>query len=379
MLINTFYPLPPGGAERQAELLSAYLSRKNIEVTVITRHVSPSPRYETRDGYHIVRVPQFGPGKIKTLTFTIGAILAIISKRGSFDVLHAHLVHSPAFAAIIAGKLIGKKTIVMFGSSGLGSHLSESKTSPRTFVRMTVLKRWADRFIVLAEAMQNELLLDGYAPERIIQMFNGVDTDRYAPYDDKQKARAFLGKQTGTLLMFTGRLVSIKNLPCLLRAFKKAVVQCKDLHLALVGDGEERDSLIALTNELGLQPYVTFVGFVSNVRDYLQSADLFILPSFAEGNSNSLLEAMSCGLACVATRVGAAAEVLDNGKCGVLVEPDNEDQLADSIIRLVTDSIEYKRLGTLARQRILDNYSIDAIGQKYLALYNQVLNGEDIL
>ncbi len=379
MLINTFYPLPPGGAERQAELLSAYLSRKNIEVTVITRHVSPSPRYETRDGYHIVRVPQFGPGKIKTLTFTIGAILAIISKRRSFDVLHAHLVHSPAFAAIIAGKLIGKKTIVMFGSSGLGSHLSESKTSPRTFVRMTVLKRWADRFIVLAEAMQNELLLDGYVREHIIHMFNGVDTDHYAPQDGKQKARANFGKQTGTLLVFTGRLVSIKNLPCLLRAFKKAVVQCKDLHLVLVGDGEERDSLIALTNELTLQSYVTFVGLVSNVHDYLQAADIFILSSFAEGNSNSLLEAMSCGLACISTRVGAAAEVLDNGKCGVLVEPDSVDQLADSIIRLVSDPIEQKRLGALARQRVLDNYSIDAIGQKYLALYNQVVNGDNIL
>jgi glycosyltransferase involved in cell wall biosynthesis len=379
MLINTFYPLPPGGAERQAEQLSTYLSRQNIKVTVITRHVFSLPYYEAKDGYDIVRVPQFGSGKMKTLTFTIGAIVMILAKRRSFDILHAHLVHSPAFAAVIAGKLIGKKTIVMFGSSGLGSHLSESKTSPRTFVRMAVLKRWADRFIVLADAMQNELISEGYERNRIIHMFNGVDTDHYAPQGDKQKARGILENQAGTVLIFTGRLVSVKNLPCLLHALKKVILQCTDLHLVLVGDGVERDLLIDLTNKLGLQSYVTFVGLVSNVRDYLQASDIFILPSFAEGNSNSLLEAMSCGLACISTRVGAAAEVLDNGACGVLVESDNVDQLADSIIRLVLNPVEHKRLGALARQRILDNYSINAIGQNYLALYTQVFNGDNPL
>ena len=379
MLINTFHPLPPGGAERQADLLSAYLSRKDIEVTVITRQVSPLPRYETKDGYNIIRVPQFGPGKIKTLTFTIGAILTAISKRKCFDVLHAHLVNSPAFAAVIAGKVIGKKTIVRFGSSGVGSFLSESKMSPRTFVRMAAIKIWADCFIVLAEEMQNELLLNGYARERIIHMFNGVDTNHYAPLNDKQKAREVLGKQAGTMLVYTGRLVSDKNLPCLLRALQKALVQCNDLHLMLVGDGEDRDSLVALTAELEIQTHVTFVGLVSNVRDYLQSADLFVLPSFSEGNSNSLLEAMSCGLACISTRVGAAAEVLDNGKCGVLIESDNVDQLADSIIGLATNASEHKRLGTLARQKVLDNYSIDAVGQDYLNLYNQLINSESTL
>jgi glycosyltransferase involved in cell wall biosynthesis len=374
MLINTFYPLPPGGAERQADLLSAYLTRQGINVTVITRHVSPLPRYESKDGYQIIRVPQFGPGKMKTFTFTIGAILTIISRRKSFDILHAHLVHAPAFAAVVAGKLIGKRVIVMFGSSGAGSHLGESKASIRPFVRMTILKRWADRFIVLAEAMQKELLLDGYAQDRIVPMINGVDTDQYAPPEDKGKAKSILEKQSGTLLVYTGRLVAVKNLPVLLHAFKKAVIQCGDLHLALVGDGEERDSLIALTRELGLQSHVTFVGLVSNVRDYLQAADIFVLPSLAEGNSNSLLEAMSCGVACISTQVGAAAEVMDNGACGVMVEVNNLDQLADSIINLVLEPAKRKRLGDLARQRVLDNYSINAVGQNYLSLYNQVVN-----
>lgn len=374
MLTNSFAPLSPGGSERQAEYLSAYLSGRHINVTVITRHAPSLPRFEDKDGYRIIRIPQSGPGKIKTLTFVLGAVLTIILRRNSFDILHAHLVNSPAFAAVIAGKLIGKKTIVKFRSSGIGSDLKKSQTSVSGVVRMTVLKHWADRFVVLTDEMQRELIGSGFPRNRVVHMYNGVDCEQYSPAIRENGTRNLPVPPDKTLLMYTGRLDPSKNLPLLLMAVKKAITQCPDLHLILVGDGEEKESLIALTKQLGLQSYVTFAGLATNVRDYLQMADVFVLSSSDEGISNSLLEAMSCGLACISTNVGGAKEIFDNGNCGILVESNNVDELADSIVRLALNPDLAKQLGNSARQRILEKYSIDAIGVNYIELYNKLLN-----
>lgn len=374
MLTNSFAPLSPGGSERQAEYLSAYLSRKQIGVTVITRHAQSLPRFEEKDGYKIIRIPQLGPGKIKTLTFVLGAVLTIILKKNSFDILHAHLVNSPAFVAVIAGRMIGKKTIVKFRSSGQGSDFRKSQKDLSGIVRMAALKRWADRFVVLTEEMRNELVDAGFRYDRVVRMFNGIETNYYAPANDVERLKDTALPSGKVALLYTGRLTSVKNLPLLLLAMKKAVTRYPDLYLTLVGNGEEKDSLLVLANQLGIQANVTFAGETDNVRDYLRNADIFVLSSSVEGISNSLLEAMSCGLACISTNVGGAKEILDNGECGILVEPNDVDAFADSIVSLALDPDLVKRFGRLARQKILDNYSISAIGESYIALYNNLLS-----
>ena len=127
--------------------------------------------------------------------------------------------------------------------------------------------------------------------------------------------------------------------------------------------------------ELGITSHVTIIQGGSNVQPYLNLADIFVLPSLGEGISNSLLEAMASGLACVATNVGGSAEVLAGGACGVLVSPNDVEQLADAIIRLVSNPNEMKRLGMLARQRVVDHYSLDAVGEQYIELYSRLAKG----
>src|SRR5262249_60822245 len=112
-----------------------------------------------------------------------------------------------------------------------------------------------------------------------------------------------------------------------------------------------------LAQELAIEPQITFVGNVSDVRGYLGAADIFVLPSEAEGISNALLEAMAAGLACIATSVGGSPEVLDNGSCGVLLPPQRPDLFADALASLAHDPHEAMRLGVCARDRILEDYS----------------------
>lgn len=373
MLSALFYPLPAGGGERQAEHLSAYLTRQNIQVTVLTKHAPNLKRHERKDGYDIIRIPGYGPGKIKIFTFVLGAIWAMLFKIKAFDILHAHLVYAPAFAAIIAGKILGKKTIVLFRSSGKGSDLATSHKSLRGIFRMALLKRWADRFIVLTQDMQDEVISAGYKSDRVIRMYNGVDTDHYAPLQSKKHLSDELTPKDKTILLYVGRLHPIKNVPLLLKSLQKALIQCPNLFLIIVGDGEEKETLLNLTAELNLQSSVKFVGFKPDALECLQAADIFVLPSLTEGISNSLLEAMSCGLACIATDVGASREILGDGNCGVLVKSDDVNEFSNAIVRLASDKSAVEKFSELARHRVINQYSLNAVGESYIKLYHEIL------
>ena len=384
MLTTSFAPEPPGGAEKQLEYLSNYLCSQNIHVTVLTRHLKGFLWKEIKDGYAIIRLPYFGPGKIKSLTFLFSLVFWILLHRKAFDILHAHLVYSPAIAAVVAGKLTGKKTIVRFRSSGKGSELLKSKKNLTGILRMAILKRWADCFIVLTKEMNQELIEAGYDQSRISSMENGVDTDLFSPFVDISKRKKIKNMllpivSEKLVLIYTGRFERSKNLPMMLSAFKEALREYPDIHLILLGEGEEKDNLHLITEYLEIQDSVTFLSPVNNVRDYLRIADIFILSSLDEGISNSLLEAMSCGLACISTDVGGARDIFDNGQYGVLVESENVKEMSAAILRLVLSTSARNRFQNLARKRIIEDYSIKNVGRKYVSLYNKILSSGDFL
>lgn len=376
MLVNYFPPLPTGGAERQAERLATYLISRNVPSSVITRRVGSLPRHERRDGFDVYRLAQFGPGKIKTVTFTIAAIISLLRLRHSYDILHAHLAFSPAIAAAVAGKILRKVVIVKFGSNNTSS--GEIKLSQRTWrgrLRLAILRRWVDICIALDSEMEKEILDAGFSPNRVVRMGNGIDTARFKPYADKFSAKKALDLGSGNkiLVLYTGRLISEKALDLLLMAMKQAMASCKELHLLMIGKGNERDALVALAEKLGIQHCVTFIDYINDVQPYLNAGDIFVLPSLGEGISNSLLEAMSCGLACISTRVGGSTEVLGDGKYGLIIPPNSVEELTEALVRLGNSASERTQLGNLARQRILEKYDFQVVGEQYYSLYTRLL------
>lgn len=374
MLVNYFPPLPTGGAERQAERLAAYLASKNISTSIVTRRVGSLPAFEKRDGFSVYRLLQIGPGKIKTLTFTISAVISLLRLRDSYDILHAHLAFSPAIAAALAGKLLNKRVIVKFGNSDAFGDIQSSQKTWRGRLRLAILRRWTDVCVALDEEMRCEILDAGFSQDHVVRMNNGIDTARFVPTSDKHSAKQSLRLDGKVVVLYTGRLVPQKALHVLLRAMKAALASCSDLHLLLVGQGEERDALVSLVKELDIQSCVTFIDQVGDVRPYLSAADIFALPSLAEGISNSLLEAMSSGLACISTHVGGSGEVLGGGEYGLLVEPANVEELTAALIRLGNSWDERVRLGGRARQAILEKYDFQVVGRQYHDLYMSLLN-----
>lgn len=373
MVVKDFSPLPVGGAELQAERLAMFFAKKGLPTKVVTLGASGLPRFERRDGFEVLRVPAFGPGKIKTITFTLGAMFFALKHGKSFDILHAHLEHSAAVAAAIAGKILRKPVIVKFAGSGASSLTRSSRGTVLGSLRLAILRDWTSLSIVLTEEMKDELLSVGYESSKILRLFNGVDSSLFTPAPDKQEAKNAIKMGDKKLVIYVGRLDAIKALPTLLSAFQRALQTHPNLRLLLVGQGDERAALESMAEDLGIQSQLSFLGTLRDVKPYLRAADIFILPSLAEGISNSLLEAMSSGLACIATRVGGSVELLDNGNCGILIDPGNIDQLSAAISTLLSDPQAAARFEEQARRRVLENYDLFALGERYHTLYRQLI------
>jgi glycosyltransferase involved in cell wall biosynthesis len=143
--------------------------------------------------------------------------------------------------------------------------------------------------------------------------------------------------------------------------------------LRLVGDGDLRPQLERMAVELNIQDSLEFLGSRSDIVDLLQQAWGFVLPSRNEGMPNALLEAMACGLPCVATRVSGSEDVITDGLNGILVEPEEPAQLAHALRSLIEDTELAQRLGQEGRATVVREYQLVHIVQRCLELYRQLL------
>ena len=367
MLINEFTPIS-GGTEKQAERLAAFMAKNGKKVWVITRRFPGLAAKEEYQGFTIIRPPSFGPGKLKTFSFVLGSLWHLWQLRKEYEILHAHMLFGAAFSALLTGKLLKKGTLVKLGSSGETGEIAVSRRSSRGRVRLALLRRWADRVVVLDKKMYVEAVSVGIPAKKITRISNGIDAAQFVLEKSKKNAEK-------VEILFIGRFVPEKSLPTLLNAYQKALQICPSLHLTLVGDGVEREALENLAEELGVTQEITFAGKQSDVRPYLAAADIFVLPSKTEGMSNALLEGMAAGLPCLATPVGATPRVLENGKHGMLLPVGDVDAWAQALADLGRNPQKRVALGKAARERILQEYDFSIIGARYLALYEEIAKG----
>ncbi|HAN45887.1 MAG TPA: hypothetical protein DCQ32_04980 [Cyanobacteria bacterium UBA8156] len=208
------------------------------------------------------------------------------------------------------------------------------------------------RVLIFSEQQKAFLNRLGVPANRIAVIPNGVDPDRYAPGPSDFKAEC----EARMLFVYQGRLAPEKNVEALLRAWYQAEmpVGCK---LALMGGGPLEATLkLSYSSD----PNVLWLGFVGSPArrlEILRAADVFVLPSLVEGLSLSLLEAMACGVACMATDVGADGEAL--AEAGLVLDPHEAvSQLRTLLPVLATYPEMTQLLGMKARQRVLERYTL---------------------
>ncbi|PSF36133.1 glycosyltransferase [Aphanothece hegewaldii CCALA 016] len=226
-----------------------------------------------------------------------------------------------------------------------------------------------DQVIVFSHIQRELLSRLGVSPERVSVIPNGVDVQKYAPSSTRPKKYNF---QAEHLFVYLGRIAPEKNIEALLKAWKLANMS-KDSQLLIVGDGPLAASLKPFYGE---EQGIQWLGVIADEQkriEILQAADVFVLPSLVEGLSISLLEAMACGKACLATDAGADGEVLENG-AGVILSTQGVTTQLKTLLPLFRDHPELVNvLGQKARQRVLERYTLSGNITQLEKLYIEVL------
>jgi glycosyltransferase involved in cell wall biosynthesis len=368
MLIQRYLP-HVGGAERQLQQLAPRLKNLGFDVVILTRHEKGLARFERIGGIPVYRLPAAGPKAWAALTFTVSALLRLVRLRP--DLLHAHEILTPASIALWAKRLLARPVIVKLLRGGVRGDIFKLKKRPLWRVYLRSLRRGVDVFITISQEIDAELDTLGVRPEQRVSLPNGVDAVRCTPVSEerKQKLRLALSlPRKSTLVVYAGRLVAEKRVDHLLAVWKDVCAKYPDTHLLILGDGPEAAQLKEMQGKS-----VQFTGQVDDAVPYFQAADLFVLPSSTEGLSNSMLEAMSCGLPVLATNVGGAPDVIRHGESGYLIPPDDKEELRRSLETLLEDRALRFTLGSNARQRILAEFSLDSVAKRLAALYQRLL------
>jgi glycosyltransferase involved in cell wall biosynthesis len=365
MVIQGFHPLV-GGAERQLQLLAPQLRRRGVDVHVITRRYDGLPAFEVIDGIPVHRVAIPGPKPVASLAFTFGAVAMV--RRLRPDVVHAHELLSPTTAGVLAAALFSVPLLVKVLISGEVERLRTERPLGR--LRWWVIRRQVRCVLAITDAIDGELARHGVPEGRRRLIPNGVDLERYAPASPAQRvaARARFGlPPTGPVVSFVGRLEEQKNLRQLVEVWPRVQARVPDATLVLAGTGSLGPALRELADGS-----VRFLGSVDDVRALLQASEVFVLPSWREGLSNSLLEAMAAGLAVVTTAVGGTTEVVEHERSGLLVPPGDAAALEDALVRAVSDPSLRAALGHEARRVVDARFSLDDRVAQLCALYEEV-------
>jgi glycosyltransferase involved in cell wall biosynthesis len=409
-----------GGAAIRAQKQAWQFQLLGHEVLIVTPRLCRKwKRVETLDGVRVIRIGGIYKrngclrlGRLGHLPVDIRMFLTLWRLRRQYDVIHALQFSSFAAIAALMGKLSHKPVIISIQSTGpseaqrarleQGAALMDDTLNETGFLALGE-KQWMEGedeisflpklafgqsivnylrtsgafYQVLSSRGYSYLVSHGFCPDRIVHIPGSVDTERFRPAlnrpDPARPERS---------IVCVARLVHAKGVDVLLHAWGRMMREPAEWRarlkprLLLVGDGDCRSQMEHIAAELGILDSVEFLGQLIDVIPLLQRSWAFVIPSRWEGMPNALLEAMACGLPCVATRVGGSEDLICDGRNGLLVEPESPIQMAQALCRIIDDPYLAQHLGQQARATVISSYQLDAIARQCLDLYRHLLREE---
>jgi len=263
-----------------------------------------------------------------------------------YDVVLASWAYPDAAAAGWLARRLGIPYVVKVHGSDLNVQANHALRRPQ--IRCAL--RGAHAVVAVSRALAEKAVAIGAEAPRVHAIYNGVDSERFAP-GDRLAARQRLGLSAeGPLLLYVGNLKHTKGCVDLLEAFPAVLAAQPRARLVYVGAGACRAALLERADALGCAGQVQLVGAVAHAAlgDWFRAADVLCLPSHNEGVPNVVLEAMACGTPVVATRVGGIPEVVPQ-EAGILVPVHTREPLADALVQACTRPWDSDRIVAHAR------------------------------
>jgi len=354
--------LGPGGTERQLTELARSLDRSRFQVHVGCFHDGVRANELRAGGISILRLPvtSFMNASVVTGAWRLGRYL----RRHKIRLVHTFDYPLNCFGIPVARAF---RIPVVLSSQRFHRHLT-----PSPYLRLLrVTDRIANGIVVNSESVRTEMVENEHVPaSRVHLCYNGIDTARFHP-DPRVRMPAF---QNASLVVGVVCLLRPeKGLQTLLRAFAQFSDLEPGVRLVIVGSGPEQSGLDSLARELGIREDCVFQPTVADVAPWLRSIDIFVLPSLSEALSNSLMEAMACGCACIASSVGGNPELVRHGETGLLFKAGNVQELLEKLRLLAGEPALRKRLSDAAARAIRERFSLDASAARMGEIYNSYL------
>ena len=262
-----------------------------------------------------------------------------------------------------------------------GRDIGDLDGTNRTYQRLRRFYRpFVNRYVALSKDLERYLCgTIGVPQDRVVQIYNGVDTARFAPAPGKRGAIAGCPFADADLFLVgtVGRMQAVKDQLTLVHAFVRAFRQGaagQRMRLVIAGDGPLRSEVERVLEIEHLREFAWLPGERADIAEILRGLDCFVLPSLAEGISNTVLEAMACGIPVVATRVGGTPELVDDGITGRLVSAANSEAMASALEEYVQNPSVARRHGSAARQAVTQRFGLDRMVESYRSLYEGLLS-----
>lgn len=300
-------------------------------------------------------------------------------RAGRTQIVHSYNFYANVFS-IPAARLAGVPCVIA-SIRDMGAYMTKVQQKAQKLVC-----RYADRVVVNAGAIRDWLVAQGYAPEKISLIRNGLDLSKYGTRNDGAVLRhQFWIPPHVPLVVMLSRLNPQKGIDQFLEAAAIVRQRCPRAHFLVVGeafintdgvfrpDQVYRKILEQKAIQLGISDHTRFTGMRSDVAEILGASAVSVLPSFSEGISNTLLESMAAGASVVATRVGGTPEIIEDGKHGLLVPPGDSRALAEAICAVLEQPLLAGRLSHDARKRVEAEFSFDNMVRETEGLYEALL------
>ena len=365
------YPPRPGGAERHTQRLCHTLRARGNRVRVLTIRY-PESQPGRAPVWHF---PAPSNARLRDLCFALWVVPALLVLRPRYRQVQWVMTGLQVLVGLPLAAALGMKNVVMLSGCGEGERL---RHSTRGRWLLWLLRRFADRIIVLNSAMEEELRSLGFGCERLVLLGCEANPDVFRPTgtDERCPLRSRWKIETdAAVIVFCGRLVPGKGLFTLIEAFSLLHLQWPNALLVIAGDGPLAAELHLKVEKAGLGGRVIFEGQLpeSSIGEILRLSDIFVLPSQSEGIPAALVEAAAAGLPSVVSDIPGTEIIVDQVH-GLRTKAGDSSSIAASLTTLLSDQASRLRMGAAARQLFLSGYTPDKVAEGHERMFRELLH-----
>lgn len=273
-------------------------------------------------------------------------------RRERFDIILTNMDKELRFAGV-AAKIVGGSIVIP--RRGIDYPLKNKMRYRFTYNKL------ADALLANSEATKSSLLRNApwLDPKRIYVVYNGIDPEPFVDEPERNLRKEWGLQRDAVIIGFAGQLDERKGIDCLLRSFAQTAAVHKNVHLVIAGEGPMRSKIEEFSREHHLDTKIHLAGFLDGIEDFMKSIDVFVLPSLWEGFGIVLIEAMAAGKPAITTNVSSMPEIVLDGETGKVVPVNDVDALSQAMNNLVQDQKLRELLGSKARTRVLEKFTLD--------------------